>query len=46
MRVVTWNMNQPDHVGSHQDAWAFLERLNPDIDLLQETVVPDDVSSR
>jgi len=27
------------------EAWAFLERLEPDIAFLQETVVPEDVAN-
>lgn len=44
MRIVSWNMDHPGHGGSHRDAWAFLLRLNPDIALVQEAVVPEDLS--
>jgi hypothetical protein len=43
MRIVSWNMNWADHRQSHHEAWAFLQTLEPDIALVQEAVVPDDV---
>lgn len=40
MRIVTWNMNQQG-----RDAWAFLiRRLAPDIALVQEAIVADDIA--
>jgi exonuclease III len=44
MRIVSWNMNQPGHGGSHHETWAFLARLDPDIALVQEALVPEDIS--
>ncbi|MDP9222325.1 MAG: endonuclease/exonuclease/phosphatase family protein, partial [Actinomycetota bacterium] len=43
MRVVSWNMNHANNSGSHEAAWAFLLSLEPDIALVQEAVVPEDV---
>lgn len=45
MRIVSWNMNQPGHARSHREAWAFLQSLEPDIALVQEVVIPEDVAS-
>jgi len=40
VRILSWNMNQPDHVRSHEQAWEFLRGLRPDIALVQEAIVP------
>lgn len=42
MRVLTWNMNVP----VDREPWDLLERLEPDIAHLQETVIPDDLDGR
>lgn len=43
MKVVTWNMNYWQQAEMSDFAWKFLiEKINPDIALLQETVVPDE----
>lgn len=44
MRVVSWNMDHPGHPRTHDEAWDYLLGLEPDIALLQETVVPAEVS--
>jgi len=36
--------SQRDHADSHGEAWAFLRALDPDIALLQEAVLPVDIS--
>jgi exonuclease III len=42
MRVVTWNMGYWQHPQQHDEAWRWLlDRLDPDIALLQECVPPD-----
>jgi exonuclease III len=46
MRIVSWNMNHMKHSKVHQEAWDFLfNELDPDIALVQEVVLPDDVPS-
>ena len=46
MRIVTWNMNVIGKSRAHGEAWAFLlETLNPDIALLQEVVIPEEVAT-
>jgi exonuclease III len=47
MRIVTWNMNGKDRTRSHQDAWGFLlETLQPDIVLLQEVRISEEIKKR
>jgi hypothetical protein len=42
MRVVSWNLNQQG-----RDTWSFLlQELDPDIALVQEAIVPDDLDAR
>lgn len=46
MRIVTWNMNVigKDRASQHDQAWTFLlETLDPDIALLQEVTIPQNV---
>lgn len=43
MRILSWNMDQQGHAGSHPEAWAFLRTIDPDIALLQEAIVPEDI---
>jgi endonuclease/exonuclease/phosphatase family metal-dependent hydrolase len=40
MRVASWNMDHPGHSRTHDEAWAFLLGVEPDIALVQEAVVP------
>lgn len=44
MKIVTWNMGYNNDASQHGEAWRYLiEELQPDIALLQEVVIPDDV---
>lgn len=44
MRIVTWNMGHWQHRAQSAKAWSYLESLNPDIILTQESVLPPEGS--
>jgi len=43
MKVISWNMNYWQQPNTNNSAWKYIvEYINPDIALLQETVVPEE----
>jgi exonuclease III len=42
MRIISWNMDSWKRAETYEDAWRYMvDKVCPDIALLQETIVPD-----